>query len=240
MKFSSVKYAIVGLSLTFVFLTANPASAQLVATGTDLYGAGSATLDTETGLEWLDITYTSAITGAYWSDVKSWIAGGGKLEGWRVAEFEEVASLFSHAGISEATSASHGLASISDQEAASDLIDLVGYTKIVEVETDDGITEYYQIRAGTEFCYVESEFREFDGISISYDWRTEFGYMYRWDINDWEEMCNDFDPAGYNIFEAWGMGAFLVRDTAVPVPSAVFLMAAGILGLAGVKRRSGE
>jgi hypothetical protein len=85
------------LTLTFIcFLLASPAESTLV--GLDLYGLGDqlTTLDTLSGLEWIDLTQTTNLS---YNDVRDGIGNTWIAQGWRYANTAEVCGLFSnHAG----------------------------------------------------------------------------------------------------------------------------------------------
>lgn len=60
-------------------------------------GSGNLLFDTETGLEWLDVTLT---LGRSYNDVlANLILDGGQLSGFRYASAEELATFWSHAGL---------------------------------------------------------------------------------------------------------------------------------------------
>lgn len=81
-------------ALRVLFLTAGLISAQanaaFVSTDWKSQGDAKATLDTETGIEWLDLNLT---TGKSIIDVKQLIKEGGSLFGWRLPTTNEVESL---------------------------------------------------------------------------------------------------------------------------------------------------
>lgn len=68
----------------------SPAQAELVEADYLSYGDGLVTVDTETGLEWLDLTQT--YNRAYVDTLED-IKAGGHLEGWRFATEQEVFTL---------------------------------------------------------------------------------------------------------------------------------------------------
>lgn len=78
-------------------LLCNPASAALVSLGSS-FGADTITLDTETGLRWLDLDLTD---GRSVEDISSQLGEGGEFEGFRYATVEEVEQLWINAGIQD-------------------------------------------------------------------------------------------------------------------------------------------
>ncbi len=74
----------------------NQAGADLVSASDPVFGAGSLTIDTDTNLAWLDLTFTD---GKSFDDVSSQFGAGGDFEGFRYATENEVLTFFEHAGI---------------------------------------------------------------------------------------------------------------------------------------------
>jgi hypothetical protein len=64
------------------------------------FGAGTVTLDTETGLQWLDLDITA---GRSFNDISGELGVGGEFEGYRFATTDEVLDLWTHAGIPDIT-----------------------------------------------------------------------------------------------------------------------------------------
>ena len=78
--------------LTAALLTLSFAShAELVSTDWKTEGDALATLDTETGIEWIDLSETD---GMSINTVLSMTSAGGKFEGWRLPTEDEVLTLF--------------------------------------------------------------------------------------------------------------------------------------------------
>lgn len=74
------------------------ASADLISEDLATEGDGLLTVDTDTGLEWLDLTETEDMTLA---DILAALAPGGMLEGFRFALASEVYTLLRNAGLPE-------------------------------------------------------------------------------------------------------------------------------------------
>jgi len=74
----------------------NQAGAALVSASDPVFGADSLTIDTDTNLAWLDLTFTDARS---FDDVSSEFGAGGEFEGYRYATEGEVLTFFSHASI---------------------------------------------------------------------------------------------------------------------------------------------
>ncbi len=80
-----------------VMLMPNHASALLI-------DMGDITRDTESGLEWLDLTETLGLSYNY---VSGQLGVGGLYEGWRYAISGEVYTLMDHAGIPDIGATTH-------------------------------------------------------------------------------------------------------------------------------------
>jgi len=116
------------ITVLFAFLVLSIprySTAELQSIDDPVYGFGSITYDTETGLEWLDLTYTVNLS---YDEVSDQIEQGGDYEGFTRPTYAEVSDLFYHAGI---LLDPNGEAVISDSEgmeACQLLADLLGPT----------------------------------------------------------------------------------------------------------------
>lgn len=76
------------------------ADAALIGINDPLYGAGqdgqNITLDTDTGLQWLDVTLT---TNRSYNDIAGQFGSGGDFTGWRHATAGELIEFFGNAGL---------------------------------------------------------------------------------------------------------------------------------------------
>lgn len=81
-----------------VLLAAAPPAARgsLLSTDDPVFGTGALTRDTESGLDWLDITLTSDRS---FDQISGQLGAGGEFDGFRHATGAEVHTLFEHAGI---------------------------------------------------------------------------------------------------------------------------------------------
>ena len=79
-----------------ILLWPSPASASLIAADDPVFGAGSVTTDTDSGLSWLDLTVS---LDRSFDDVSVQFDQGGDFEGFRYASIDEIAGLWTHAGI---------------------------------------------------------------------------------------------------------------------------------------------
>jgi hypothetical protein len=88
MKTKIQKMALAGM---FILGSMATAQAELVKTDWKTQGDGLATLDSETGIEWLDLTQTKNFSLNQMDDM---LANGDQFAGWRMPTQAEVAGLF--------------------------------------------------------------------------------------------------------------------------------------------------
>ena len=101
--------------------TPRDACASLISVGT-AFGPNTATLDTSTGLSWLDLTLT---TGYSYDELLTEAASGGAFAGFGLATQDEVLAFWVHAGIDVE---SLGLFTPANLQPIMDLMLLVGTT----------------------------------------------------------------------------------------------------------------
>jgi len=85
-------------ALVSLCLTGVPAHADLLQRDSPRFGANSLTLDTGTGLTWLDLPFTLDLS---YLDAEAATQPGGKFTGFRHATAQEVQSLYGSAGFGE-------------------------------------------------------------------------------------------------------------------------------------------
>jgi len=85
------------LALTLLFMAVPPAQAVLYLTGDANFGPNSITVDTSTGLGWLNLSETAGLS---YQQVLSDTQAGGMFNGFRFATVPEVLDLYGSAGIS--------------------------------------------------------------------------------------------------------------------------------------------
>lgn len=126
-----------GLKMFFWFMLvaigfSSPAQATLISMNST-YGVDSITLDTDTGLEWLDVdtalTYQIQYPLRSYNDVVSQLGAGGLFDGFRYAVRSEVeALLYSSFGFDPVTSSSSSTVTLADKAAAGSLMSMLDYT----------------------------------------------------------------------------------------------------------------
>ncbi len=106
-----------------VSLLTGQLQAALVSETDATFGANRVTLDTDTGLKWLDIDLTTNLS---YNFVITQFGPGSAFEGYRFASADEVQGLFSNAGIPVVPGNDP-----SNTAPISDLIDLIGGTTVI-------------------------------------------------------------------------------------------------------------
>jgi len=172
---------------------------------------GDFTTDTRTGLDWLDITQTG---GASYNDVTAQLGVGGLFEGWVYASSTQVSEFFTSAG---GTAPYNGYSTVNNGVVAP-LVDLWGITDTVR---SIGLTPFIQFITAEESPNFANEHNT--GLIEPAD-----------DLEDRMDILRSFVPDDTN--EPL-LGSALVRNTAVPVPGAIWLLGSGFLGLIGIARR---
>lgn len=194
----------VGVTCTFLVSVSFNTSAELIDNG--FY-----TTDTETGLDWLDLTQS---TNRSWSDVTSQFSVGGDFEGWRYAQLGEVITLYDHAGAT-GPYGPYTSPAVIDGTIVQSLLDLWGATN-----------------GPYESEFITGQLAPFP--SLAFEWGS-FGF---WLGNLDQPYMESWHLSSNAISEAYERrGSALVRNSAVPVPAAVWLFGSGILGLIGLARR---
>lgn len=114
------------------FSLSSPAQASLISMNST-YGVDTITLDTDTGLEWLDVSTALTHQIQYplrsYNDVVSQLGAGGLFDGFRYAVRSEVeALLYSSFGFDPVTSSSSDTVTLADKSAAGSLMSMLDYT----------------------------------------------------------------------------------------------------------------
>ena len=166
----------------------------------DLYTAGDnlITLDTKTGIQWLDLTATTNLS---YNDILA-DAGGWISSGWRHATIGEIDSLYSAFGLENRK---YSPPNRNEIDMFTDLFSLLGETAPDENET---YRNSYGL-VGGDF----SDFRPLYGMLLADDgsWATT-GYV-----------GGSIDRSASPILGHW-----MVKTTAVPIPSSFLLFLSGL------------
>jgi len=180
---------------------------------------GNTTIDTGTGLEWLDITLT---VGQSYNDVlaSSFVT----TDGYQYATEAEVEQLFTNAGGTPTPGPAYLPSNIAPAQL---LLDLMGCTSyLIGVPCDGAGEDWAPAMWGSSSEY----------IALIDD---------RWNLPEYivpgghagvlttRSFIHGDDSTSYRA----DVGSFLVRTSAIPIPAAVWLFGSGLLGLVGMARR---
>ena len=212
--------------VVFICQLAIPIEVDAALIELDLFSSGDGliTQDTETGLEWLDLTSTLNLSI---TDILSDV-GGWKSLGFEHATIEQVTDLFLHSDLGNVIiyplHYPDGYPTtgypISSQNliGAQSLLTLMGTTWVHTTGNP------YRIGG---LGLVLSETAPGGATNASYGTNTEQteGFFF---VPDGQTHFADKHPT---------KGNFLVRTSAVPIPASVWLFGSGLLGLIGIARR---
>jgi len=194
----------IGVVLCLFAINAN---AALVSADWQTSGDNLITRDTETGLDWLELTETTNMSYEY---VTSQLGVGGQFEGWSYATTVQISSLFDSAG---GTGPYDGWSS-----------------------RNNGVVEYLLNLWGSTTGFLDSSFMSGDLNSPFGDparWYHRIGDQPTQATSSTEDFMllnvgASGDSSSTNI-----IGSALIRVSPVPVPSAVWLFVSGLIGLVG-------
>ena len=188
-----------------------PALAAIIPIDTSL-GAGTATRDTDGGLDWLDLTQSFGSL----ADTQARLAPGMDLNGWRLATQDEVRTFWSNAGIAPTSEAGSLVLTMDGAQVSATLtlFDLVGGTSFDgSIDTAFGYTAEEVSAASQSAAFLSRRFDGNNGFDAS---AAVLGASY------------SKTPSGGDAQAAW-----LVRDVpAVPAPGALGLLGLGLMVLA--------
>lgn len=170
------------------------------------YGDGSITLDTATGLEWIDPWLPIVNTGSgspvnTYNDVLGELSAGGRFDGFRFARGQELNTLlYDSAGFDQATSLGTATASDNDKIAAAHLISFFDHT----FGFGDGPYDNHRI---LDALYDSGDVGQPGGVYISTG--VHGANLTGGSITYYEPVLDD-NPMPY--------GYWLVRESTVQVP----------------------
>ena len=200
------QFVLIALATSF-----GTAQAALISAQSD-FGLDTVTVDTSTGLRWLDVTLS---TDYSYDEIQAQLGHGGMFEGFRLASRDEVSTLFSNAGIPLVS----GSFVAENYDPVRALMDLVGITGT------DG-----NLGTGIPFDYTVGHM--FDPVPPREGW-VWVATLSAYDPNQTARASVSSSVPSDNQNDRHG--SWLV---AVPEPSTVVLILVGLLLLAPRRVRS--
>ena len=200
--------AVIALIFTATTASATLSSLDLV-TGS---GAGDITFDSQTGLEWLDLTKTAGLS---YNEIKNGTVTGFDFianDGFRFATVSDVSTLFSNAGVT-----------VFNTESATSLAPFQLLFGLMGCTGNCSLSQPF-LRGYADFDVFNSS------LSAAPFFQLNTSTTAKADITILNIPKTSFTSS---------IGSFLVRNSAeVPEPSSIILFGVGLLGLAGIRRRS--
>lgn len=193
----------------------------------EIIDLGSITRDTDTGLDWLDLTETA---GRSYNDISSQFGVGGEFEGWRYATSVEAQTLWANIGVVNQSQFGSDIPTADPEyQYFLNAVDLLGNTFLnydvnPELEFDygvEGITGTLVTEGfgpdGAETIGMYHQVGAASSTSSLYGNQTNVIWV-----------GNDANSH---------LGSYLVAPSAVPVPAAAWLFGSALIGLMGIKRK---
>lgn len=203
--------------ITGLMLSCGIADAALLERDWMSNGDGLLTYDSGTGLEWLDLNSTYGVSH---NEMLTLLSPGQTYDGFRFATPDELITLLSHAGVSEAAGGggTQGVY-LGEHSQLSAFISLVGGGSVhYELNFTQTTANGHTVEiSGTNTSVI------FSALSYYDDGRTFFSPRF-----------GTVSPADYNYTDQ-NAGSWIVRDASVvPIPAAAYLFGSGLLGLIGL------
>jgi len=207
------------ISITSALALSVSVNAAIISVDWQSAGDNLITRDTETGLNWLDLTVTN---GMSFNTVNGQLGSGGLYEGFRYATGQEVVDLYAKFGVTLTAYSPNFIAGPVDPGIvmASDFLGTI----VSEYSTDFtyGGKGMYDYGANLTVAYAMGAWY-FSGTSVFPSSNVYF------DVN--------YENSLFKTDAEIQTGSFLVQQSAVPVPAAVWLFGSGLIGLLGIARK---
>ncbi len=202
------------ISLALLGLSVSSANAALMS-GDSTFGVDSITLDLDSGLEWLDLTYSVDIS---FDDMTTYLSEvGNDFEGWRYASGQEVANFWTSGGGTDPYDGS------ADQWV-------------------EGVLGYWGHTAGKGTAYfLTSDVYPCKNCPYVLHWYGMLAdYSNGTGAGSGTFYATPFSGTTFGSTVSGTRGSALVRVTVVPVPAAIWLFGTALIGLVGYGKRKSK
>lgn len=203
--------SIVCVTCTFLVFVSFNVRSDLVSIDWKTTGDNLITRDSVSGLDWLDLTETNLMS---YGQVSAQLDIGGQFEGYRYATNSEVIALWENFSINLNTGASTIIPSYIDPGIEPAAL-LLG-----NIVNEDSATYPFGVlglTANESYAGAHSRFGAYNNSRSSFYDRGGFAQS---------------DEIAYGH-----TGSYLVTQSPVPIPTAVWLFSSGLIGLIGLVRR---
>ena len=211
--------SIVGATCTCLAVVSFSCNADIISVDWKTAGDNLITRDTDTGLEWLDLTATTARS---YSDISSKLGAGQEFDGWLYATRVEIGEFWDAFG---GDSAYYNGWSTQNNGLFDAIAPYWGDTYCERRGCAPGEGTSHII---TGDMHVESSNQHL--VTLSDDVTKDSS------VNE-DYVMLEFAVAVHPGLASYLYGSALVRETVVPIPSAVWLFGSGLIGLVGLARR---
>jgi len=232
-----------------VFVSASRVNATLLSLDDTKFGAGSLTLDTVTGLQWLDVTQTLNMS---MNDVTANMGTGNTYSGLRYATANEVITLYADAGLNVVTQSNGGspppyspyidvgnVASTRMESylAAKNLLNLIGYAPAPYSTVIPGLDPNLILFGitGTAITPTVADPRDLYIVSELIARGDALWYGYGHTAKSVDDVIALSSTSGDFL------GSFLVRDTCptpVPEPTTLLMISVGLVSLGLIRKKA--
>ncbi len=200
---------VLAAAIAVIYCFSNVQAGLIVGTA-DGFGVDSLTIDTATGLEWLDWT---ASTNISFQDMNLQFGVGGDFEGFRHASMYEVKTLFDNMGLSTENFPSQSL--VFGSELATNALGFLGTTSPNETGTFAITSDIFEIPTNP------FDFQRVVGVQGFVLTSATYG-----------------NRSSATLFGNSQHGHALVRLTAVPEPTSLLMVGIGVATLVCRRRRT--
>lgn len=206
------------------------------------FGTDTITRDTDTGLDWLDVTVTRGLS---YNQVTAQMGAGGIYEGWRYATMAELDTLISNFGYTAVKQNCPYTSLHCDSnnnvggqgELIESIIRTLGDTQDAYWDSVSAPDDISPLGAGYTAGILGSQQGQtgFYDLALILDMQRTIDRTNTAEGLDSPDEVNTYNSSRSGTYSKLSTGSFLVATTAVPIPAAGWLFLTALLVLAGKK-----